>query len=63
MEHLAAGSSRMTQLTQHYDRVLAELAAERDGLQRERTALLQVGVTGRCFSSRMKQLASAPRPV
>jgi hypothetical protein len=42
MEALAAGSSRVSAMTAHYDKVLADLAAERDSLQRERASLLQV---------------------
>jgi len=41
MAALSAGSGRVAQLTQHYDRVLAGLADERDALQAERAALLQ----------------------
>ncbi len=42
MEALTAGSSRVSAMTAHYDKVLADLAAERDSLQRERASLLQV---------------------
>lgn len=41
MAAMAAGSGRVAQLTQHYDRVLAGLADERDALQAERATLLQ----------------------
>ncbi len=49
MEALAAGSSRVSQLTQHYDRVLLDLATERDSLQKERGSLLQVRLPERRF--------------
>ncbi len=42
MAALAAGNGRVAQLTQHYDRVLTDLAEERDALQAERAAILQV---------------------
>ena len=45
MEALAAGSSRVSAMTAHYDKVLADLAAERDSLQRERASLLQVSLS------------------
>lgn len=42
MEALTAGSSRVSAMTAHYDKVLADVASERDSLQRERASLLQV---------------------
>ena len=36
----------MSQLTAHYDRVLADLASEKESLERERSTLLQVTEPG-----------------
>lgn len=42
MQRVASGTSQVSALKQHYDRVLSDLAGERDQLQADRSRLLQV---------------------
>ena len=45
MQQVASGTSQVSALKQHYDRVLSDLAGERDQLQADRSRLLQVCVS------------------
>ncbi len=40
---ILSGSGQVTALKQHYDRVLKDVASERDTLHKERAELVQVG--------------------
>lgn len=42
MQRVVNGTGQVSALKQHYDRVLMDLAGERDVLQADRTRLLQV---------------------
>lgn len=42
MQRVVSGTGQVSALKQHYDRVLTDLAGERDMLQADRTRLLQV---------------------
>lgn len=42
MQRVASGTTQVSALKQHYDRVLSDLAGERDQLQADRSRLLQV---------------------
>lgn len=42
MQRMVNGTGQVSALKQHYDRVLSSLETERDSLQKERTALIQV---------------------
>lgn len=42
MQRVVNGTGQVSALKQHYDRVLTDLAGERDVLQADRTRLLQV---------------------
>ena len=42
MQRVVSGTGQVSALKQHYDRVLMDLAGERDVLQADRTRLLQV---------------------
>ena len=42
MQRVVSGTGQVSALKQHYDRVLTDLAGERDVLQADRTRLLQV---------------------
>ena len=44
MQRVVTGSGQMSALKQHYDRMLTELAQERDHLQQERSQLLQASL-------------------
>ena len=50
MQRVVSGTGQVSALKQHYDRVLTDLAGERDLLQADRTRLLQVYCTPRNFN-------------
>ena len=48
MQRVVNGTGQVSALKQHYDRVLMDLAGERDVLQADRTRLLQVSSAYAC---------------
>jgi len=49
MQRVVNGTGQVSALKQHYDRVLMDLAGERDVLQADRTRLLQVSSASACW--------------
>ena len=49
MQRVVNGTGQVSALKQHYDRVLMDLAGERDVLQADRTRLLQVRSASACW--------------